>query len=376
MTTKPLIMIVDDEPANCKLLEVILAEDYITITCTSGQECLDQLVHHSAEIILLDVMMPNLNGYEVCKRLKENDETSHIQVIFISASDTLDDKLNGYNAGGDDYLGKPVNLSILLKKIELMLKNKKIKQQLISDVEYMQSGFMNALSMGEEFGQVTHFIEQCLTAPNYVQLFYTFFTCMKDFDLHTAAQIRNQDEIITLNSEGESLPLEKELMLKAQFDDHILEFGSKIFISYPHFSVLVKNLPIDTPDRIERLKEHLRAIAKTCDFRVKAIKAEHHLQSHKDIAELFKEAALSLQDINQQLQEQANSFIFTTQEMQKEVEGMLNSFPLKKQQKEDVMAVIKQSSEKCNTLNLLLNEHNTHYALHHIAKKMNKVIDK
>ena len=300
-TNKPLIMIVDDEPSNILLLERTLQSDYTTICCASGLECLKQLKKQQPEIILLDVMMPGLNGYEVCAQIKENNDTAHIPVFFISASDTLDARLKGYNAGGDDYLEKPVKLSILLKKIELILINKKNKQQLTEELDHVQSGFMHALNMGEEFGQVTHFIEQCLAVQTHEQLLCTFFKAMRHFELHSAAQIRIEKKTITLNSDGDCLPLEKELLLKAQFDGRILEFGSRLFISYGQFSLLVKDAPVDDPDRIQRLQEHLCAIARICDYRIKAIENEQHVQSHKEITTLLNNTLLSLEHIIQTL---------------------------------------------------------------------------
>ncbi len=362
MTDKLKMMIVDDEPANCKLLEVALGSQYETITCRSGQECLDQLETHQPEIILLDVMMPGLNGYEVCSRIKENGQTAHIPVVFVSALDTLDDRLSGYNAGGDDYIGKPVDLSILLKKLELIITHKQSKQQLENDVEEMQSGFMSALNAGEEFGQVTHFVEQCLQAQNYEQLFHAIFESMSSFNLSTAAQIRYDDQIITLNSDGEDSPLEKELILKAQFNGQILEFGSRIFISFAHFSLLIKNSPTDNPERIERLKEHLVAIAKVCNHRIKSISTENNLQSHKDIALLFQESTLSLESLNNNLETQIKKALSISKNMEDKVVDE-DSFPsLSEIQRKELMTIMNHSSHQCKALskelNTLMNEHN------------------
>lgn len=376
MSHKLPIMIVDDEPANRKLLEVVLAPKYTTITCNSGQECLDQLTQEHPEIILLDVMMPDLNGYEVCSRIKENAETAEIPIVFISALDTLDDRLNGYNAGGDDYLGKPVDLSILLKKIELILANKQNKQQLEHDVEEMQSGFMNALNAGEEFGHVTHFTEHSLLAKNYDQLFNAVFESMKNFDLETAAQIRDEDQVITLNSNGESLPLEKELMLKAQFNGQVLEFGSRMFISFAYFSLLVKNVPDDDPDRIERLKEHLSAIAKVCNLRVQAISSEQNVESHKETASLIESTSISLEELNKELEIHIKKAISIAQTMGQKIIHKDTLPDLNEVHREELMAIINHSTEECNELGKhlqkLMNEQNTiSDTLQKITKKMN-----
>jgi len=381
MTDKLQMMIVDDEPANCKLLEIALASKYETITCRSGQECLDQLEKHQPAIILLDVMMPGLNGYEVCSRIKENEQTAHIPIVFVSALDTLDDRLSGYNAGGDDYIGKPVDLSILLKKIDLIITNQQSKQQLESDVEEMQSGFMSALNAGEEFGQVTHFVEQCLQAQNYEQLFHAIFESMSTFNLNTAAQIRYNNQIITLNSDGEDSPLEKELILKAQFNGQILEFGSRIFISFAHFSLLIKNSPSENPERIERLKEHLVAIAKVCNHRVKSISTENNLQSHKDIASLFQETTLSLETLNSNLETHIKKAVSISQNMGHKVVDEA-SFPcLSEAQRKELMTIVNHSSNQCKELSkelsTLMNEHHAiKSTLQQIIQQINTSLSK
>jgi len=113
------ILIVDDEPFNVELMEEILEDKYIVASVLSGEECLRQVVDLKPDLILLDVAMPHMDGYEVCRRLK-NELDIQTPILFVSARGSLEDRITGYDAGGDDYLVKPFDNQELLAKVKSM----------------------------------------------------------------------------------------------------------------------------------------------------------------------------------------------------------------------------------------------------------------
>src|SRR5438876_831308 len=105
---KQRILIVDDTPANLRLLTTILHEhEYIVHPATSGEHALRFLESNQPDLILLDIRMPGLNGYEVCAQLKSAERTRDIPIIFISATDEMSDKAKAFTSGGADYIVKP-----------------------------------------------------------------------------------------------------------------------------------------------------------------------------------------------------------------------------------------------------------------------------
>jgi adenylate cyclase len=119
------ILIVDDEPLNVDYLEQELEDSgYDTISATNGQEALDKVRAEPPDLILLDVMMPVMDGISVCRALKGNEDTRLIPIVIMTALDGIEDRIQGIEAGADDFLTKPVNDRELLARIQTTLKLK------------------------------------------------------------------------------------------------------------------------------------------------------------------------------------------------------------------------------------------------------------
>ena len=130
MASNNKILIADDNRANCELLEAYLA----TVDCevqvaVDGQDALDKVAQFEPDLILLDVMMPKLSGFEVCETLKKNPVTRRIMVLMVTALNERGDIERAVQAGTDDFLSKPVNQVELIKRVENMLKLKDVTDE-------------------------------------------------------------------------------------------------------------------------------------------------------------------------------------------------------------------------------------------------------
>ena len=124
------ILVVDDIISNVKLLEAKLAAEYFdVVTAYNGEEALKRIDEEMPDIVLLDVMMPKLSGFEVCQQLKGNPRTRSIMILMVTALNELGDIERAVAAGTDDFLCKPVNKLALLKRVEHMLQFKDIKDE-------------------------------------------------------------------------------------------------------------------------------------------------------------------------------------------------------------------------------------------------------
>ncbi|NNU16684.1 PleD family two-component system response regulator [Parvularcula sp. ZS-1/3] len=125
------VLVVDDLEPNVKLLEAKLRAEYFEVmTALSGQEAIDLAIEHQPDIVLLDVMMPGLDGFETCKILKANDETWHIPVVMVTALDQQADRVAGLQAGADDFLTKPVQDIALFARVRSLTRFKQMTDEL------------------------------------------------------------------------------------------------------------------------------------------------------------------------------------------------------------------------------------------------------
>ncbi|TVQ02693.1 MAG: response regulator [Planctomycetaceae bacterium] len=125
------ILIADDNLANRELLEAYLSEiDCDVETAVDGRDTLDKVRSFEPDLVLLDVMMPKLSGFEVCRQLKDDPNTSSVMVLMVTALNELGDIERAVNAGTDDFLSKPINRTALMKKVSTMLRFKSVSDEL------------------------------------------------------------------------------------------------------------------------------------------------------------------------------------------------------------------------------------------------------
>jgi len=132
------ILIVDDTPANLDILCELLSE-YDVVVSISGEDALEVVQEEHIDLILLDIMMPDMNGFEVCKKLKSNQKTKDIPIIFITAKTDEDSIEMGYDIGGNDYITKPFKPKELLAKVKRELKFQDLQNELkiLASTDYM-----------------------------------------------------------------------------------------------------------------------------------------------------------------------------------------------------------------------------------------------
>src|SRR5215470_13792543 len=125
------VLVVDDILSNVKLLEAKLTAEYFEVmTAFNGQECLAKMEENVPDIVLLDVMMPGMDGFEVCRRIKANPKTAHVPVVMVTALDQPSDRVAGLDAGADDFLTKPVDDAALFARVRSLVRLKMMTDEL------------------------------------------------------------------------------------------------------------------------------------------------------------------------------------------------------------------------------------------------------
>lgn len=183
------ILIVDDIVFNIDLLVETLKDHYDLSVATSGRAALNIISKEIPDLILLDIMMPEMDGYEVCRRLKSNPETEEIPVIFVTARDDARDETFGFEAGCVDYMTKPINPAIVMARVKTHLELKKIRENL----ERKNKELIDAAKLREDVERITrHDLKNPLTG------IFTGIDLL-EFDGHLN---QNQEETIKIIKES------------------------------------------------------------------------------------------------------------------------------------------------------------------------------
>jgi putative two-component system response regulator len=137
---KATILAVDDTPENLDVVKGLLSDDYIVKAATSGAMALKIVEKQRPDLVLLDIMMPGMSGYEVCEQLKANPDTRDIPVIFLTAMEQTTDEAQGFELGAADYITKPVNPPILQARVRTHLALKQSRVCCRSSFRHFPSG--------------------------------------------------------------------------------------------------------------------------------------------------------------------------------------------------------------------------------------------
>lgn len=134
---KPKILVVDDEPMNVELFDAYLSKDYYIIKAYNGSEALLKVETTNPDLILLDIMMPGKNGYDVCKQLKDDPKTMFIPIIMVTALKEKEDRIKGLEAGADDFLSKPIDIIEVTARVKSLLRVKQYYDALMGDCHFL-----------------------------------------------------------------------------------------------------------------------------------------------------------------------------------------------------------------------------------------------
>ncbi len=136
----PRVLIADDDPLGAELLEAYLSgNDYELRIASDGEQTLQLVASWRPDLILLDVMMPRISGFEVCKRLRSNPATRDIGILMITALDQPSDRDRAVEAGTDDFISKPINKTDLLLRVRALLHSRKNKGELERALDYIEA---------------------------------------------------------------------------------------------------------------------------------------------------------------------------------------------------------------------------------------------
>ena len=157
------ILVVDDTPLNVKLLaDLLRVKGFMVTTAASGPEALDRIAAERPDLVLLDVMMPEMSGYEVCTRIRANQETARLPVVMVTSLDAVHERVKGIEVGADDFLSKPVNQPELLARVRSLLRIKELDDALTGLNRELERRVTEQVSQLDRLGRLKRFFSPAL----------------------------------------------------------------------------------------------------------------------------------------------------------------------------------------------------------------------
>ncbi|MBL4868528.1 MAG: response regulator [Pseudomonadales bacterium] len=339
------VLIVEDDPVVQKYVSRALSGSYTTIIANNGQEGLNKAREVHPDIVLLDVEMEGMNGYEVCDQLKCTDHTQDIPVVFLSSHSSIRERMLGYEAGALDYLAKPFDKDELLAKLKVITLAQAHERHLKSQARVASETAMQAMQGSSELGRLINFVDSTYKMKEYADLAQCLLGAMRSFSLNCCVYMRAKEEEYFYTLGGDVKPLEKELLvLLSKGGNRFHDFGCRTQINYPNVSLLVKNMPLDDRDTYGRYKDMLPHIVCAVDTQVK------NIITHKTMVKQTDNLAISFNLVNEtlsgltvRLQENENRCLGVMREMVEELDKQVPGMGLEDDQETYLMSLVDHS---------------------------------
>jgi len=259
---KPHILIVDDDEVIRMVLSEVLGDTFQISLAADGETCLSLVSQHRPDIVLLDVRMPGIDGYETCRRLHAMVDPSP-PVLFISANDRLEDRLAGYEAGGSDYILKPVDFLELRAKIATLLKVTDARHALQHELDETRRAALVAMSSLGEMGVLLRGIQSCGAARDLEGIAKAVTGVLIEFGLVGCVRIHGHHESFVYSTAGIVSPIETAVIEGMEKLGRFIEFKQRFAINFEHVSLIVNNAPKDDTDLLGRLRDHLMILVES-----------------------------------------------------------------------------------------------------------------
>lgn len=279
MSEKNHIAIVEDSAPQRMILTRLLESEYEVSAFENGGDFLAATA--SFDAVLMDIEMPGVDGYETCRQLRARENGHATPVIFVSAHDTTPERVAAYEAGGDDFIIKPIAAHELRHKVKAMLEHRRRVHDLESESSTARQVAFTAMTTMGDLGVVIDFLRQTAQAADYESLGKQLIIAMRAWGLRGAVQIRGQLANVSLASDASAAPLQTTILDNLKDIGRIFEFGSRAVVNFAHVSLLVQNLPTHDPDKVGRLRDHLAVLAESADMRAAGMEAAHERDLQK-----------------------------------------------------------------------------------------------
>lgn len=352
-SSKPTILIVDDIPDNCMLLECLLDDDYETETASSGQECLDHLdANEPPSLMLLDVRMPEMNGFELCEKLKSDKKTKSVPIIFVTAETGQEEKLKGYEVGADDFISKPFDQDELCAKVRRSIKSSNELEVAQKKAKSARDAAMLAMNTSSDLGAIIQFMEAGSSCNDFNALAIKLLDITKSFGLVACFQFHHNGMVFNIGNGCDDGTVEARMMLEARKRGKIVGTGQRAFFNQEHVSMLIKNMPIDDKEAAGRFRDNLSVLVNAAEnvSRAIALAEEVAEQRRGGIQTAIATAHSELEKVNDMVRGHNQQLYQMLDGIRNEFEDNLLTLGLTEQQEVHLLALFEEGFQQLETM--------------------------
>ncbi len=270
------VLVADDDEVYCELLAALLKDCFDVVTTYSGKETLDHIEHESPDIVLLDIDLPDIGGYEVCERIKETGTQEWLSIIFVSGHDTLQDRLAAYAAGGDDFIAKPIQPGEFVAKLKALAAYTLSKKQLTEQSLVTRTMVFETMAESAQYGHLIDFMRRAMGCESESDLANLFFKVAAEFGLTTSLCMRGA-ETRCYAPKGSCSPIEENLFEITRNNKRLYHFGTRTMVNDAHVSFLIKNMPTGNEKEYGRLKDVIAILSEAMESAFMSIRRKRAL---------------------------------------------------------------------------------------------------
>ena len=341
------IFVVDDDSTTRLLLNAMLGNTY-TVECFDAAEaCMNRMNEQLPDLFLLDVGLPGLDGYELCRYIKANPMTAQVPVVFLSGHDNPEDILAGYNAGGQDYIVKPFDVVGLHHKIENLQRIELDKRALAGQAQASDELASLVMANLDEYAVLIKFLRTLNECDSPATIVEAILRVLTAAHLEGAVQIRLRNFEKTYGQSGENWPLEVAVMNHVRTLERIFEFKRRAAYNFEHITLLVTNMPVVDAELCGRIRDNLAIAVESANAKLAA------LQSFTDNATMREEITQTLSGIEATVANFGKRYdaaryqgsVFTTQFL----DDLLAAFAhlgMSAQQEEEILVLVRHRAEQ------------------------------
>jgi CheY-like chemotaxis protein len=347
MSDKPLIIVIDDDVLTTEMISDGLEGQYRICGFSNPLAALAQVAALQPALILLDINMPQMDGYEVCRRLKADFDTSDIPVVFLSGLTALEDRVAAYDAGGEDFTSKPLNLAVVASRIDAIFRRQHEKAALATQASFATATAMNAMSNAAELGLVVDFSRRAMACVDLMQLGRTLLDAVQGFGVSGAVALASGSDRLALSQEGEVSEMERGVLQLIADCGRVVALGKRVAFNYEGVTLLVRDLPVEDEDRAGRLRDHFAVLGELVSERLKILALQQRVSyQESQLRSLLQTIRDGIHGLDAQRREDrmaASTFLETSLGR---VERDLVHLGLTESQEEQLIATLRETSYK------------------------------